>query len=103
MSDEYNGVDLNMPIVTLLLCTFYFWSNVIVCARGFSYPLTTTFFTGSRAYDELEKVVKGRLLLKDIKRISPAEQTSGLEAFHKVLCHFAPKLVHYFHAQMEAR
>ncbi|XP_062582679.1 uncharacterized protein LOC134252712 [Saccostrea cucullata] len=58
---------------------------------------------GSKAYDELEKVVKGRLLLTDIRKMSPAEQTSGLEAFHKVLCHFAPKFVHFFHAQMEAR
>eukprot|EP00105_Crassostrea_gigas_P041763 XP_019925911.1 PREDICTED: uncharacterized protein LOC109619685 [Crassostrea gigas] len=58
---------------------------------------------GSKAYEELEKIVKGRLLMTDIKKISPAEQTSGLEAFHKVLCHFAPKFVHYFHAQMEAR
>lgn len=41
--------------------------------------------------------------MTDIKKISPAEQTSGLEAFHKVLCHFAPKFVHYFHAQMGAR
>lgn len=45
--------------------------------------------SGSKAYEELEKVVKGRLLMTDIKKISPAEQTSGLEA--------------YFHAQMEAR
>lgn len=61
--------------------------------------------SGSKAYDreELEKVVKGRLLMTYIKKISPAEQTSGLEAFHKILCHFAAKFVHYFHAQMEAR
>lgn len=59
--------------------------------------------TDSKAFLELEKVVKGRLLVKDVKKISPAEQTSGLEAFHRVVCHFAPKLVHFFHAQMEAR
>ncbi|KAJ8316584.1 hypothetical protein KUTeg_005860 [Tegillarca granosa] len=57
----------------------------------------------SKAFLELEKVVKGRLLVKDVKNKSPAEQTSGLEAFHRVVCHFAPKLVHFFHAQMEAR
>nr|XP_022300078.1 uncharacterized protein LOC111108462 [Crassostrea virginica] len=57
----------------------------------------------SKAYEELERVVKGRHLLTDIRKMSPAEQTSGLEAFHKVLCHFAPKFVHFFHAQMEAR
>ncbi|KAJ8311197.1 hypothetical protein KUTeg_011260 [Tegillarca granosa] len=57
----------------------------------------------SKAFLELEKVIKGRLLVKDVKNKSPAEQTSGLEAFHRVVCHFAPKLVHFFHAQMEAR
>lgn len=43
------------------------------------------------------------MLIKDVKKLSPGQQTSGLEAFHKVVCHFAPKLVHFFHAQMEAR
>lgn len=61
------------------------------------------FFADSRAYEELEHIIKGRLLLTDIRKLSPAEQTSGLEAFHKVICHFSPKLVHFFHAQMEAR
>lgn len=50
---------------------------------------------GSKAYDELEKIVLGRSLVKDIKNISPAEQTSGLESFHRVVCHFAPKLTHF--------
>ncbi|KAL3886787.1 hypothetical protein ACJMK2_026759 [Sinanodonta woodiana] len=58
---------------------------------------------GTKAYQELEKVVNGRLLMVDIKKISPVEQTSGVEAFHNVFCHFAPKLLHFFHAQMDAR
>jgi len=60
-------------------------------------------FSGRKPYADLEKVVKGPLLLKDIQKISPAQQTSSLEAYHKVVCAFAPKSVHYFHAQMEAR
>lgn len=52
---------------------------------------------------EMEKVVKGRLLVKDIKQISPAEQTSALEAYHKIVCHFAPKSLHFFYAPMKAR
>lgn len=39
----------------------------------------------------------------DIKKLSPAEQTSSLESFHRVICFFAPKSLHFFHAQMEAR
>lgn len=58
---------------------------------------------GSKAHNEVEKVVKGRLLATDIKKLSPAEQTSSLESFHRVICFFAPKSLHFFHAQMEAR
>ncbi|KAJ8309871.1 hypothetical protein KUTeg_012496, partial [Tegillarca granosa] len=57
---------------------------------------------GSKAYEELEKIVQGRSLVEDIKNISPAEQASGLESFHRVVSHFAPKLTHFFHAGMEA-
>ncbi|CAG2211670.1 unnamed protein product [Mytilus edulis] len=58
--------------------------------------------TGSPAYIELEKVISGRMLLKDIKKLSPAEQTSGLESFHNIVCYFAPKSTH-FSLQMRAR
>ncbi|XP_061183986.1 uncharacterized protein LOC133192121 isoform X2 [Saccostrea echinata] len=58
---------------------------------------------GSLAFQEMEKVVKGRLLVQDIKKLSPAEQTSALEAYHNVVCHFAPKSLHFFYASMKAR
>ncbi|XP_052084466.1 uncharacterized protein LOC127721708 [Mytilus californianus] len=57
---------------------------------------------GSPAYVELEKVICGRMLLKDIKKLSPAEQTSGLESFHNIVCYFAPKSTHFFYWQMRA-
>lgn len=60
-------------------------------------------FLGSKAFLELELVVKGRLLLTDIKQLSHIGQTSCLEAFHKVVCSFAPKAVHFFYMQMQAR
>lgn len=50
---------------------------------------------GSKAFVELELVVKGRLLLTDIKQLSHIGQTSCLEAFHKVVCSFAFS-VHFF-------
>lgn len=52
---------------------------------------------------ELEKIVKGRLLINDVKKLSPAEQTSSLESYHKVVCFFAPKFVHFEYPQMQAR
>lgn len=60
-------------------------------------------FSGSLAFQEIEKNVKGRLLVQDIKKLSPAEQTSALIAFHNVVCHFATKALHFFHAIMKAR
>ncbi|KAL3882251.1 hypothetical protein ACJMK2_028613 [Sinanodonta woodiana] len=45
---------------------------------------------GSKAHTEVKKVVKGRLLATDIKKLSPAEQTSSLESFHRALsCNIA--------------
>ncbi|KAJ8305051.1 hypothetical protein KUTeg_017394 [Tegillarca granosa] len=43
------------------------------------------------------------MLLKDIEKLSPAEQTSSLESFHKVVCFFAPKAVHFFYPKLRAR
>ncbi|KAJ8301015.1 hypothetical protein KUTeg_022534 [Tegillarca granosa] len=57
-------------------------------------------------HDQLEDRVwmkEGPMLLKDIQKLSPAEQTSSLESFHKVVCFFAPKAVHFFYPQMRAR
>ena len=47
--------------------------------------------------------MKGRLLLTDVKKLSPTHQTSSLESFHSLVCSYTSKSVHYFHAQMEAR
>lgn len=58
---------------------------------------------GSLAFLEMEKVVKGKLLVNDIKKLAPAEQTSALESYHNVVCHFAPKALHFFYAPMKAR
>ncbi|KAK5913274.1 hypothetical protein CgunFtcFv8_007820 [Champsocephalus gunnari] len=58
---------------------------------------------GSTPYKELELIVKSKLLLKDIARLSPAEQTSSLESFHKVILFFAPKSVHFPFTTMAAR
>lgn len=58
---------------------------------------------GSKAYVELEAVVKGKLLVNDFQKLSHIGQTSSLESFHKVVCAFAPKAVHFFFKQMQAR
>ena len=61
------------------------------------------YFSGSKAHMEMERIIRGRLLITDVKKLSSVQQTSELEAFHKLVCHFSPRLVHFFHAKMEAR
>jgi len=59
--------------------------------------------SGSRAHQELTSIVSNKLLCRDIKSLSPAEQTSSLESYHKIVTFFAPKSVHFFYPAMEAR
>ena len=60
--------------------------------------LTSRFFvlSGSKAHKELELIVKQKCLIADIGQLSPCEQTSALESYHKVVCFFAPKSRHFF-------
>ena len=46
---------------------------------------------GSPAAVLLEEVLHSKLLLKDVRRLSPKFQTSSLEAFHSLINRFAPK------------
>lgn len=61
------------------------------------------FKPGSKALGEVKKIVHSKLLLKDIGKLSPAEQTSSLESYHNIVNFFAPKSTHYFYNQMKAR
>ncbi|XP_064649988.1 uncharacterized protein LOC135501681 [Lineus longissimus] len=58
---------------------------------------------GSKAYLELMLVLKQPALIRDIGQLSPAEQTSSLESYHNICCHFAPKSVHFPYEGMKAR
>ncbi|XP_078340505.1 uncharacterized protein LOC144617479 [Crassostrea virginica] len=58
---------------------------------------------GSLAFQEMEKFVRGRLLVEDIKKLFQAEQTSALEAYHNVVFHFEPKALHFFYGPIKAR
>ena len=63
----------------------------------------TFFFIGSKVYKELRDVITSNFLMNDIKKLSPGEQTSDLEAFHSLVCQFVPKSTHYFYDAMKAR
>lgn len=59
--------------------------------------------SGSKAHKELKLIIANKRLLSDIKKLSPAEQTSRLEAQHKVVCQFAPKFHSFSYSVMEKR
>ena len=43
------------------------------------------------------------LLVNDIAKLSPSEQTSHLESYHNIVLHFAPKQTHFHFQAMTAR
>ncbi|XP_021340095.1 uncharacterized protein LOC110441308 [Mizuhopecten yessoensis] len=58
---------------------------------------------GSKVHKELKMIVSNKYITKDIKLLSPREQTSQLESFHSLVCQFVPKSLHYFYDAMKAR
>lgn len=60
-------------------------------------------YIGGRAHKSLQAIVHGRMLKKDVPKLSPGEQTSSIEAYHKVVTAFAPKSVHYHYPAMKTR
>ncbi|XP_011677896.2 uncharacterized protein LOC105444839 [Strongylocentrotus purpuratus] len=57
----------------------------------------------STAADEVIRICQSKYLLKDIKMMSPAQQTSSVEAYHGTINYFAPKLYVYSYQGMHAR
>ena len=70
---------------------------------GLSLTGCITFFTGSKAFKELDGIITSKVLLKDIPKLSPDKQTSLVELLHKVDLYFAPKHTHFFYQGMKAR
>ncbi|CAN8016641.1 unnamed protein product, partial [Ixodes persulcatus] len=65
--------------------------------EGKFYPVCTETFK------KLEAILMAPQLLRDIPFLSPKEQTFGLESFHAVLIHFAPKSSKFLYEGMLAR
>ncbi|XP_077485845.1 uncharacterized protein LOC144096892 [Amblyomma americanum] len=51
---------------------------------------------------KLQDIANSKALLQDMPRLSTRHQTYGLEAFHSLLVHFAPKTYHYSYLGMRA-
>ena len=59
---------------------------------------------GSKAFKEIIfKKKESSYLLRDITKLSDAEQMSSIEGYHKVVISFAPKHTHFFYEAMRAR
>ena len=57
----------------------------------------------SKAYDKLNEIITKPFLLKDVKKLSPAKQTSKVESYHGVIVCFAPKLLAFSYQGMKCR
>ncbi|XP_077512495.1 uncharacterized protein LOC144123549, partial [Amblyomma americanum] len=57
----------------------------------------------SKAFQKLQDIANSKALLQDMPRLSTRHQTYGLEDFHSLLVHFAPKTYHYSYLGMRAR
>ncbi|KAK3738660.1 hypothetical protein QZH41_020507 [Actinostola sp. cb2023] len=58
---------------------------------------------GTKACEKLCGILENKILLKDIRMLSPEYQTSSLEAFHSLILHFAPKHTGFSFLAMHAR
>ena len=61
------------------------------------------FHEGSRCHKMVKEIVESPYLLRDLPKLSHVHQTYGLEVFHSVVNHFAPKSTHFFYTPMLAR
>ena len=66
-------------------------------------PTLCPFFLGSKAAVKLESLLLNRLFRKDVANLSTSHQTSGLEAFHSLILHFAPKHTAFSYIGMHTR
>ncbi|XP_070389108.1 uncharacterized protein [Dermacentor albipictus] len=72
------------------------------CLHGYIEP-RNWLSTESKAFQKLKEVATSKALLRDLPQLATKFQTYGLEAFHSVLLHFAPKLCQYSFEGMVAR
>jgi len=57
--------------------------------------IESIFVLATPAFYQLENLLTSKRILKDVEKLSPHLQTSGVEAFHSVILLFAPKTNHY--------
>lgn len=82
--------NLNVLFPKLTIKTCYVHLTIFMCLYM---QHLTDFSQGSTALNKLHRVLINKRVLSDVEKLSPHYQTSTVEAFHKVILHFAPKNV----------
>ena len=57
----------------------------------------------TKASEKLSDIITNTRFCSDVAKLSPAHQTSGLEAFHSVIIHFAPKSIAFSYSGILSR
>ena len=58
---------------------------------------------GTKVCEKLQDLVSPRQMKKDIPKLSTGPQTAGLEGFHAIVNHFAPKMIGFSYHGMLSR
>ena len=66
-------------------------------------PHKISFLSGTKVCEKLAEILENKIILKDIRMISPHIQTSSLEAFHSLVIRYAPKHTGFSFLAMCAR
>ncbi|XP_071950193.1 uncharacterized protein [Antedon mediterranea] len=62
------------------------------------------FFTpGTECNEKVADILQNKYLMKDVVKLSPLGQTYGVEGFHNLVNHFAPKMFHFGYSGMKSR
>ena len=61
------------------------------------------FSADTPEHEAIIDMVTDKKRIKDVRQLSPHGQTSSLEAFHSVINHFAPKMLHFPYEGMDSR
>ncbi|XP_060768019.1 uncharacterized protein LOC132875289 isoform X2 [Neoarius graeffei] len=61
------------------------------------------FKPSTKAYTKLKEIAFSKNMMKDIRQLTPNSITSGVESFHSLLNHMAPKMLHFSYHAIRAR
>ncbi|XP_054773944.2 uncharacterized protein LOC129282034 [Lytechinus pictus] len=73
------------------------------CSHGENHGQREWMRQGTKPFEKLSEELSKTRLLNDMKKMSPVDQTSSVEAFHSVMLYWCPKMLAYSYAGMKCR